>query len=79
MPNQNAIKGLKFVSMLLATALALFARSPKTATATQDRPARLFEFVGMDVPLEKRFAPDDGAAFVIHFAGDTHGSLDTCG
>jgi hypothetical protein len=37
------------------------------------------EFVGMFVPRAERAGSDDGAAFAIHFAGDTHGSLDPCG
>jgi hypothetical protein len=40
---------------------------------------RLFEIVGMSVPLEQRVGVDDGAAFVVHFAGDTRGTLDVCG
>jgi hypothetical protein len=30
-------------------------------------------------PFEQRIGVDDGAALVVHFAGDTRGSLDTCG
>lgn len=70
---------LKLVAILLAVAAAFFVRSHNTANATQDRAGRLFEIVGMDVSLDKRFGSDDGAAFVVHFAGDTHGGLDTCG
>jgi hypothetical protein len=51
-------------------------RRPASA---QDQPGRLFEIVGMSIPLEQRVGVDDGAAFVVHFSGDTRGSLDACG
>ena len=81
MRNQKTIKNLNLVAILIMAVLVSFSalRSAVTSTATQDRATRLFEIVGMDVPLEKRFGSDDGAAFVVHFAGDTRGSLDTCG
>lgn len=69
-------KKLKLAVILLTLGLALYEQT--SATATQERAARLFEIVGMETPLDQRFV-DDGAAFVIHFAGDTHGNLDTCG
>jgi hypothetical protein len=47
--------------------------------AAQEQPGRLFELVGITVPLEQRVGVDDGVAFVVHFSGDTRGSLDTCG
>ncbi|HWO00139.1 MAG TPA: hypothetical protein VNS63_12815 [Blastocatellia bacterium] len=37
------------------------------------------EFVGVGVPLDKSTGTDDGAVFAVHFMGDTHGNLDTCG
>jgi hypothetical protein len=37
------------------------------------------EFVGVGVPLDKSTGPDDGAVLAVHFMGDTHGNLDTCG
>ena len=49
------------------------------AVVAQDQPGRLFEIAGMFEPLEQRIGVDDGAAFVVHFAGDTRGTLDTCG
>ena len=79
MNDEKTTKHLKLAAILLTCALAFFARAESAANATQDRAARLFEIVAMDVPLEKRFGPDDGAVLVVHFAGDTRGSLDTCG
>lgn len=69
---------LKLVAIFSIAALAVFAQVHKTV-ADQEQPGRLFELVGMNVPLEQRMGVDDGAAFVVHFAGDTHGNLDTCG
>jgi hypothetical protein len=79
MQNQRQINRVKLVAILLVAGLALFAHSQRSVGATQDQAARLFEFAGMDMPLEKRVGVDDGAAFVVHFGGDTRGSLDSCG
>ena len=38
-----------------------------------------FEIVGQDTPTADRFGTADGAAFVLHFTGDIHGSLEPCG
>lgn len=69
---------LKLAAIGSVAVLAVFAQFQKTVTA-QDAQGRLFELVGMAVPLEQRVGIDDGAAFVVHFSGDTHGNLDTCG
>ena len=79
MVNQKDINSIKLFAILLVAGLALFLNSQNSDGAIQDQPARLFEFAGMDMPLEKRVGIDDGAAFVVHFAGDTRGSLDSCG
>jgi hypothetical protein len=79
MQNQKAIKHLKLAATFLVAAVAVAVQIKSSAFEVQDKPTRLFEIVGMDVPLEKRFGVDDGTAFVVHFAGDTHGNLDTCG
>jgi hypothetical protein len=72
------IKQLKLIAILSVAAPAVFAQLHSTVVA-QEQPGRLFELVGMTVPLEQRVGVDDGAAFVVHFSGDTRGSLDTCG
>lgn len=79
MQNQKPIRTLKLAAILLVAGLAMFAHSRRSDGATQDQNVRLFEIAGMDAPLDKRIGVDDGAAFVVHFAGDTRGSLDTCG
>ncbi|HSB09636.1 MAG TPA: hypothetical protein VLM38_09140 [Blastocatellia bacterium] len=79
MPKQRATERLKFVLVLVICGAALAGAFQKSAGAGQGQPQRSFELVGMEVPLEKRVGQDDGAAFVVHFGGDTHGNLDTCG
>jgi hypothetical protein len=78
MQNQNTIKGLKLVAILLIAGVAFLAHM-RTTVGAQNQPVRLFEIAGMNVPFEQRVGVDDGAAFVVHFAGDTRGSLDVCG
>lgn len=78
MRNQKTINGISLVALLLLAALALSYQG-RTTTAAQEQPARLFEIVGMNVPFEQRVGAEDGAEFVVHFSGDTRGSLDTCG
>lgn len=75
---QKRIKLVKLVAIFSVAALAVFAQVHGTIAA-QEQPGRLFELVGMTVPLEQRVGVDDGVAFVVHFSGDTRGSLDTCG
>lgn len=72
------IKGFKLVAILFVVLTAFLAHLQPNVGA-QNQPARLFEIAGMDMQLEKRVGVDDGAAFVVHFSGDTRGSLDTCG
>ena len=72
------IKGLKIVAILLVTTIASLPHI-QTIVGAQEQPGRLFEIASFDTPLEKRIGVDDGAAFVVHFAGDTRGNLDTCG
>jgi hypothetical protein len=76
---KKTIKTVKLIAILLVAGVAFFVHSQRSEGATQDHPARLFEIAGIDQPLEQRIGVDDGAAFVVHFAGDTRGSLDTCG
>lgn len=76
--HQKRIRLLKLIAIFSIAALAVFAQVHRTAAA-QEQPGRLFELVGMTVPLEQRVGVDDGVAFVVHFSGDTRGSLDTCG
>jgi hypothetical protein len=50
-----------------------------TSAAEPQDQRRRFEIVGVDAPLDQRAGSDDGAAFVIHLTGDTHGGLEPCG
>lgn len=72
------IKLFKLVGIVSVVALAASIHL-QGAVDAQDQPGRLFEIAGMFEPLEQRIGVDDGAAFVVHFAGDTRGTLDTCG
>ena len=72
------IKQLKLAAIGVTLVVAGFLHLYATAGA-QNQPGRLFEIAGMNVPFEQRVGVDDGAAFTIHFAGDTRGSLDVCG
>ena len=75
---QNRITLLKLAAIFSVAAFAALTQVHKTVAA-QEQPGRLFELVGMSAPLEERIGVDDGAAFAIHFSGETHGNLDTCG
>ena len=77
--HQKRIRLLKLVAVFSIAALAVFAQVHKTVAGQEQPGGRLFDLVGMDVPFEQRVGVDDGAAFVVHFAGDTRGNLDTCG
>ena len=76
---RNSIGRFKLVAILLFTGLCFVLQVQKPAAATQAQSKRLFEIIGMDVPFEQRVGTDDGVVFAIHFGGDTHGNLDTCG
>ena len=72
------VKLLKLVATVIVAAFTGFLHLYSTIGA-QTQPARLFEIAGMNVPFVERIGKDDGASFVIHFTGDTRGSLDVCG
>jgi len=79
MGNLTINKWLKLGITLSASLVVAFLVLDWGTTAAQEQSARLFEMVGMNVPFEQRIGADDGAMFVVHFTGDTHGSLDPCG
>jgi len=45
----------------------------------QAREAGQIDVVGRGASMAVRVGADDGAAFVVHFSGDMHGNLDSCG
>lgn len=67
----------KLITISIAALAFLF--DMRGAAGSQDQSGRLFEMAGMTLPLEQRVGVDDGAAFVVHFSGDTRGTLDACG
>jgi hypothetical protein len=78
MQKQQRLILLKIAAISFAVALA-FLLSLRRSASAQDQPGRLFEMAGMTMPLEQRVGVDDGADFVVHFSGDTRGTLDACG
>jgi hypothetical protein len=78
MQRQKRLNLLKLAA-IVSVAMIAAALHLHTAAAAQDQPGRLFEIAGMTMPLEQRIGVDDGAAFVVHFSGDTRGTLDACG
>ena len=72
------IKPLKLIAIVSVAVFAIFLNLYAIA-GVQNQPPRQFEIAGMNMPLEQRVGVDDGVAFVVHFVGDTHGSLDVCG
>lgn len=80
MHNQNGTRKAKIAAILLIAACACWNLASKhLAAALTSEPQRRFELVGMDTPVADRAGTDDGAAFVVHFFGNTHGSLEPCG
>lgn len=80
MQNQRAIKKIKIAVTLFAAVLICspLAWRAAQAAAQEQLPSRI-EVVGVSVPFADRMGVDDGAAFVVHFIGGTHGSLEPCG
>ena len=73
------IKHVKLIAIVMLLSAYLLPSSDAGASNAQQREYRRPDIVGDLVPYEERFAPDDGAAFVIHFSGDIHGNLEPCG
>jgi hypothetical protein len=81
MQNQRAIKRIKLAVILFTAILVCSPLAWQTtqATATQEHTQNRIEVVGVSMPFAERMGIDDGAAFVVHFIGGTHGSLEPCG
>lgn len=80
MRNTTFSKRVKLAVILGAAALCShFALLPSGAGTALGQAANRLEFVGLGVPLDKSTGTDDGAVLAVHFIGDTHGGLDTCG
>ena len=78
MQRQKKLNLFKLAATVLVAAFGVLLHLHMTAAA-QETSDRLFEIAGMTMPLEQRIGVDDGAAFVVHFEGDTRGTLDACG
>lgn len=78
MQNPKLMRRLKLTAILLLAGVSCLTHTQMTVGA-QDQPARLFEIAGMTMPFEQRVGVDDSAEFVVHFGGDTRGTLDACG
>jgi hypothetical protein len=80
MQNQNSNKTAKLIIIFIAAIVCGCLTWQKArANAGQDQPRKQLELVGVNAPYETRAGNDDGAAFAIHFMGNTHGSLEPCG
>lgn len=80
MRNKTTLKRVKLAIILGAAAVCSYVLPLHTGASiiSGQAPNRL-EFVGVGVPLDKSTGTDDGAVLAVHFMGDTHGNLDTCG
>ena len=81
MQKNNRVKRIKIAVILLSAVFACsyLGRNQISANLSEAQSQRRFEIVGIDAPLAERAGTDDGAAFAIHFIGNTHGSLEPCG
>jgi hypothetical protein len=76
----KTLKRAKLAIILGAAALCFYSPLLESgASVTPGQAANRLEFVGVGVPLDKSTGADDGAVLAVHFMGDTHGNLDTCG
>lgn len=78
MQNFKTIKRLKLFVVLLIAGTTFWAHF-QTKASPQEQSTRLFEIAGVTMPFEQRVAATDRPSFVVHFEGDTHGTLEPCG
>lgn len=90
MPKDELVRRTKLAAVLFAALLGSFlpahgtgasvaGKAQEQAPEPQEIPLNRHNIFGYGVPLADRVGKDDGAAFVIHFTGDIHGSLEPCG
>ena len=80
MRNMTVSKRVKLAVILCAAALCShFAMIPSAVAISGEQVNNRLEFVGFGTPLDKSTGTDYGAVLAVHFTGDTHGGLDTCG
>jgi hypothetical protein len=73
------LKQIKFAVLVLVTALftVAFLSQQLRVKASQQTPRA--EIVGIGASMNERLGADDKPVFAIHFTGELHGSLETCG
>ena len=79
MQNKPTSKRVKLPVLLVGALLCSYVTLADLGVGAQGQLANRLEFVGIGVPLDKSTGVDDGAVLAVHFMGDTHGNLDTCG
>ena len=81
MQSRKRLKRIKLVLVSLVVGMTGWCLPPRgiSSSVSQQEDRSRFEIVGQDTPTDARFGADDGAAFVLHFTGDIHGSLEPCG
>jgi len=77
------IKTAKLAAIAFSVVItSLCLRGEKTGVTRaegQVQEAGQIDVVGRGSTMAERIGVDDGAAFVVHFSGDMHGNLDSCG
>lgn len=80
MQNKATSKRVKLPVLLIGALLCCYdGLAGLGVKAAHGQLANRLEFVGVGVPLDTSTGVDDGAVLAVHFMGDTHGNLDTCG
>ena len=80
MQNTTASNRVKLAIVVFAATICTnFSLLPSGSAIAWGQASNRLEFVGLHVSLDKSTGTDDGAVLAVHFMGDTHGGLDTCG
>ena len=81
MQSGKRLKRIKLVLVSIVACITGWSLSSQgiSSSVPQQEDRNRFEIVGQDTPTDDRFGADDGAAFILHFTGDIHGSLEPCG
>ena len=75
--NQSG-KLLKIAAVVIFTGI-LLPWSNAGAQQNQAQQRESLDIAGSQSTLREKLGRDDDVSFIIHFAGDIHGNLDTCG
>jgi hypothetical protein len=74
------LKKFKIVFILLAISILIFnSLSQLTGASSSQQPPHRAEIIGIGASMNERLGADDKPALVVHFVGEMHGSLETCG